>query len=99
MGVGHDCPLPPAPRRYRPGVDDDLHGRINALAAEEHALRQRHGDGSGLSDEERSRLGQLEGQLDQVWDLLRQREARRRAGQDPATAQQRDSATVEGYLS
>jgi hypothetical protein len=36
-------------------------------------------------------------QLDQYWDLLRQRRARRDAGQDPSIAQIRDPKTVEDY--
>ncbi len=33
-----------------------------------------------------------------MWDLLRQRRAKRNAGQDPETAEQRSAGTVEGYL-
>jgi hypothetical protein len=39
----------------------------------------------------------LEVQLDQLWDLLRQRRARRHAGLDPDDAETRDPSTVEGY--
>jgi hypothetical protein len=35
--------------------------------------------------------------LDQCWDLLRQRRAKRHAGQDPDQAHVRDASTVEGY--
>ncbi|MDP9219971.1 MAG: DUF2630 family protein [Actinomycetota bacterium] len=80
-------------------MDDDLHDRIAALAHEEHALHQAHAEGDGLSDLERLRLRQIEVELDRVWDLLRQREALRDAGLDPAAAAERDAATVEGYLS
>lgn len=50
-----------------------------------------------LSEDEHIRLRALEVQLDQLWDLLRQRRARRDAGQDPDLAVERDSRTVEGY--
>ena len=61
-------------------MDDDISVRINHLVDEEHHLRGRAG---GVSDEERDRLAALEVQLDQCWDLLRRRRARRRAGEDP----------------
>jgi hypothetical protein len=35
--------------------------------------------------------------LDQCWDLLRQRRARRDAGQDPDAATVRSERVVEGY--
>ncbi|HEX2374478.1 MAG TPA: DUF2630 family protein, partial [Actinomycetota bacterium] len=44
------------------------------------------------------RLHEVEIQLDQCWDLLRQRRARRDAGQDPDSASVRPEGTVEGYL-
>lgn len=79
-------------------MDDDLHRRIEASVAEEHRLRSAHADGSGLGDDERSRLRALEEGLDRTWDLLRQRDARRAANQDPGQAQERSSGVVEGYL-
>ena len=78
-------------------MDEDLHARIEELVAEEHALRQRHEGGSALDDDERARMSAVEVQLDQTYDLLRQRGARRRAGQDPAVARQRPASEVEGY--
>jgi hypothetical protein len=80
-------------------LDEELHQRINALAAEEHQLISAHRDGHGLTDEERIRLRRLEVSLDRAWDLLRQRAARRSAGLDPDGAVERDGATVENYLS
>ena len=53
--------------------------------------------GRRLSDDERARLDALGVELDRTWDLLRRREARRRAGQDPDTEQERPTAVVEGY--
>ena len=78
--------------------DEDVLGTINRLAAEEHELFQREGRGEA-SGADRERLQQLEVQLDQCWDLLHQRRARRSAGLDPDDASVRDAGTVEGYLS
>lgn len=69
---------------------------INRLADEEHRLRAREADGTA-SDADRERIAELELQLDQCWDLLRQRRARRSAGLDPDEAQLRSTTTVEGY--
>jgi Protein of unknown function (DUF2630) len=76
--------------------DDELHQRIDELVAEEHRLERAH-VGRALSDEERARMDQLGVQLDRYWDLLRQRDARRRAGLDPDGAQERAADVVEGY--
>jgi hypothetical protein len=77
--------------------DRQLIDRIGALVQEEHAL-ERQASGDGLDEQEQDRLRQLEVQLDQCWDLLRQRRARRDAGLDPEGAQLRPEGTVEGYL-
>ncbi len=53
--------------------------------------------GKGLSPAESERLRSVEVQLDQCWDLLRQRRARREFGQDPDEAIVRDPDTVERY--
>jgi len=76
--------------------DDELHHRIDELVAEEHQLERGH-VGRALSDAERERMAQLGVQLDRYWDLLRQRDARRRAGLDPDGAQERSAGVVEGY--
>jgi hypothetical protein len=76
--------------------DAEIVRRITELADEEHHLEQSHA-GEGLSDEERERLKVVEVALDQCWDLLRQRRARRSVGQDPDAASVRPEATVEGY--
>jgi Protein of unknown function (DUF2630) len=78
--------------------DKDVLSQINELAHEEHELYERAGD-DGLSDEEHGRLKSIEVQLDQCWDLLHQRRARRNAGLNPDEAQVRDPSTVEGYVS
>ena len=77
-------------------VDAELVERIDRLVAEEHELERSHSQ-EGLSDDDRERLQQIEVQLDQCWDLLRQRRARRDAGQNPAEAQVRDPEVVEHY--
>ncbi|MDQ4092302.1 MAG: DUF2630 family protein [Actinomycetota bacterium] len=79
--------------------ESDLLGRIRELVDAEHVLRERRGRDELSSDEERSQLTELEVQLDQCWDLLRQRRARAAAGLDPDEAQVRPASEVEGYLS
>jgi hypothetical protein len=71
--------------------------RIEELAHEEHTLFEKESSGTASSGE-RSRLKEIEVQLDQCYDLLRQRRARRAAGLDPDGATVRDEATVEGYI-
>jgi hypothetical protein len=70
--------------------------RISALVEDEHALERDHA-GTAPSDEEVRRLQEIEVALDQCWDLLRQRRARRNAGEDPDGAQVRPEGMVEGY--
>jgi hypothetical protein len=74
--------------------EKDILSRISALVEEEHKLR----DNDEHSDEERARIAELEAQLDQCWDLLRQRRAKRQYGEDPEEAQPRPEQQVEGYL-
>jgi hypothetical protein len=79
-------------------VDDaEIVQRISRLAEDERELEQSHTGPAGLSDDEVQRLRSLEVALDQCWDLLRQRRARRNAGQDPDEAAVRPEGTVEGY--
>ena len=91
------------PRRAQAGgrlgaVDDqDVIQRIEALAHEEHELFGKESRGEA-STSERERLKEIEIQLDQLYDLLRQRRARRAAGLDPDEALARDADTVEGYI-
>ena len=77
--------------------DQDIVERINKLAAEEQQLEEAH-VGEGLSEDELKRKRDLEVTLDQLWDTLRQRRAKRHAGQDPDSASERPPSTVEGYL-
>jgi hypothetical protein len=77
--------------------DRQVIDRINEIAHEEHALWEKEAQGEA-TDTERERLEQLGVTLDQCWDLLHQRRARRAAGQDPEEATVRDPRTVEGYV-
>src|SRR5260370_28481342 len=72
--------------------------RINELAREEHELFERESH-PNVSDADRERLREIQVTLDQCWDLLRQRRARRAAGAEPGDAPGRDDKTIEGYTS
>ena len=78
-------------------ADETVIESINELADEEHALFDKESRGDA-SDADRARLKELQVALDQCWDLLHQRRARRSAGLDPDEAQVRDPNTVEGYV-
>jgi hypothetical protein len=75
--------------------DDDrtVRERIQDLVKEEHRLYEE----GPMSDEERRRLADVEVELDQCWDLLRQRRALRETGQDPSQAHVRPPEVVENY--
>jgi len=77
--------------------DQNVIDLINGLANEEHELFQKEARGEA-SDDDRGRLQDLGVRLDQCWDLLHQRRARRAAGMDPDEAAVRDERTVEGYI-
>ncbi|TMK29347.1 MAG: DUF2630 family protein [Actinobacteria bacterium] len=77
--------------------DEDIITRINDLAHEEHQLFEKESEGKA-STRERERLKEIQVQLDQCWDLLHQRRARRSAGMDPDQAAVRPETTVEGYV-
>jgi hypothetical protein len=78
--------------------DGEVLRRIEELAREEHELFENHSHGR-VTPADHERLRRLEVTLDQCWDLLRQRRARREAGLDPSGAHLRDEATVEEYTS
>jgi uncharacterized protein YjaG (DUF416 family) len=78
-------------------ADDDVLANIQQLSDEEHALYERHRAGTSLTEDEERRMHELQVRLDQCWDLLRQRRARREYGEDPSKARARDESTVEGY--
>jgi hypothetical protein len=73
--------------------DQSVLEKIEGLVHEEQHL---YGKGN-LSDHDQVRLGTLQVQLDQLWDLLRQRRARREFGEDPDSAKVRPASVVEGY--
>jgi len=75
--------------------DADVLAQINRLADEEQELE--NGGPGGLTEEEQQRMHEIEVALDQCWDLLRQRRARRKAGLDPDDAEARPAQVVEHY--
>jgi Protein of unknown function (DUF2630) len=81
--------------------DQSILSRIDALIDEEHVLLGREEadavDREALEVDQR-RLREVSIELDRCWDLLRQRRARREAGQDPEQARVRDPTVVEKYL-
>jgi hypothetical protein len=77
--------------------DKTILEHIHELVAEEKQLRDSH-SGKGISGEDRLRLESLERQLDQAWDLLRQRRAREELGEDPDEVKERSIDDVESYL-
>jgi hypothetical protein len=77
--------------------DKQLMNRIGALVEEEHTL-ERQATGDGLDENQEARLRELEVQLDQCWDLLRQRRAKRQYDENPDEAAARPESTVENYL-
>jgi hypothetical protein len=79
-------------------ADEKISDRIESLVKEEHELLDRGGTEGGPDDAGHKRLEEIKVELDRYWDLLRQRRARRRAGQDPEGASPRDADTVEHYL-
>jgi hypothetical protein len=74
-------------------TDEAVLGKIQSLVHEEQRL---YGQ-AGLSDHDQVRLEKIRIELDQCWDLLRQRRARREFGQDPDKASVRPESVVERY--
>ena len=78
-----------------PDSNAEIRHHINEMIQDEHRLRANE---DGLADaERRSRLAELEVELDRCWDLLRQREAKREFHQDPDGAHERSARIVENY--
>ncbi len=77
--------------------DKSILERITELSEEELRLEERLSIDAN-SDDSRERLSSIEVELDQCWDLLRQRRARRSAGQNPDDAEVRPATVVEHYL-
>lgn len=85
------------PRRDGQGVgmdETDIMKRIHELVEEEHRLRA----GTDHTEDQRARMQQLEARLDQAWDLLRQRRAKRQYDENLDDAAPRPESTVEDYL-
>ena len=76
--------------------DPQIHGAIDRMVEEEHQLWEREAAGEA-TDADRRQLEALRVSLDQCWDLLRQRRARRDAGQSPEGAELRSPEVVERY--
>ena len=74
-------------------TDQSVLNKIETLVHEEQHL---YGQGQ-LSDHDQVRLEKIQVELDQCWDLLRQRRARREFGQDPNGAKVRPASVVERY--
>ncbi|WP_299563916.1 DUF2630 family protein [uncultured Mycolicibacterium sp.] len=78
--------------------DQDILATVQRLVEEEKQLRAELQHGEIDAAEEHRRLRDIEVQLDQCWDLLRQRRALRDTGGDPRSARVRPGDEVEGYL-
>jgi Protein of unknown function (DUF2630) len=78
--------------------DTEILGRIDELIKTEHELRAKLAAGEITSQAEHEQLTAAETALDQCWDLLRQRRARREFAQNPEEAQARPVGEVEGYM-
>jgi Protein of unknown function (DUF2630) len=82
----------------RKPTDTETLAHIRQLVAEEKALRDQVQHRDITTSEEHERLRRVEVELDQCWDLLRQRRALRETGGDPREAAVRPPGQVEGYL-
>ena len=78
--------------------DQDILAQVNKLVAEEQELRSKLQHHEIDESEEHQRLRAVEVELDQCWDLLRQRRALRETGRDPREARVRPAGEIEGYL-
>ena len=78
--------------------DKEILTTIDDLIKTEHDLRSRLAAGELTSAQEHEQLRTVEEQLDQCWDLLRQRRARREFSEDPSGSATRPANEVEDYL-
>ena len=78
-------------------TEDELLAKIQSLVDRQHELRDRRERGEVSREDEQAQIKQLEQDLDQTWDLLRQRRAKAEFGQDPDAARARPTEQVEGY--
>ena len=77
----------------QPGTEQQVLAHIQELVAEEHRLLEKSAPG----DADHERLTRVQVELDQCWDLLRQRRALRETGADPERAEIRPADVVEKY--
>ncbi|HEU5439460.1 MAG TPA: DUF2630 family protein [Ktedonobacterales bacterium] len=77
--------------------DGEILHTITQLMDEEHRILHAAETGAGLDDAGKARLSEVKVELDRLWDLVRQRRARRHAGLDPEGAKERAGAVVERY--
>ncbi|WP_376766165.1 DUF2630 family protein [Arthrobacter mobilis] len=78
-------------------MEQDIQSRIKHLIEEEQRLREPVINDRDEAETRAGKLRQLEEELDQCWDLLRQRRAKARAGEDPSEAEVRPVEEVENY--
>jgi 5,10-methylenetetrahydrofolate reductase len=78
--------------------DKQILTQIDELIKSEHELREKVAEGKLSTDAEHEQLRSVEEALDQCWDLLRQRRARKEFGENPDEAAARPAPEVEGYL-
>src|ERR1700752_1236885 len=95
---GQDAKMGGAARKDQRMDDKEILRTVDDLIQTEHDLRARLAAGQLTSDEEHEQLRAAEQQLDQCWDLLRQRRARREFGGDPSGSAARPASEVEEYL-
>jgi hypothetical protein len=93
-----DSTSKPAGRSHGVVDDKEILGHIDELIRTEHDLRAKLAAGELSSDEEHAQLRSAEEALDQCWDLLRQRRAKREFGEDPSGSVVRPANEVEHYL-
>jgi hypothetical protein len=75
-------------------TDQPVLAHIQQLVEEEHRFFAQRGE---VGEKDRQRQAQVQVELDQCWDLLRQRRALREVGLDPSMAQVRPAQVVEKY--
>lgn len=77
--------------------DEEILREITAMTADEHDLLHQGERSGGLDADQHARLAELKTEIDRLWDLLRQRRARRHAGLNPEGARERSGDIVENY--
>jgi Protein of unknown function (DUF2630) len=77
--------------------DRELETEIEQLEAERKSLQEDESAGMGAEHRHANRLEEIRVELDRLWDLRRQRQALRDAGEPASWASERDAETVEGY--